>query len=216
MREHVASLFSVPLGIYRWDDDKNKELRELTKTLIKPRKQMTNAMTEDIVHYYNVSGENFLDEDYPIIKEFQKFLSYSYEDFTQNVYEWKMTKEHFITDCWVNVTRKNGWQFKHSHANAFISGTYYLNFPDGSPGLTLSNSTIQKTSPYMSAVPRNQNQYNSETLTMMPDEGILFLWSSNLTHETGIIEEDITRVSISMNFVPAELDTGVYRLRLSR
>ena len=201
-REHIAPLFSVPLGIYRWDDDKNKELRELTKTLIKPRKQMTNAMTEDIVHYYNVSGENFLDEDYPIIKEFQKFLSYSYEDFTQNVYEWKMTKEHFITDCWVNVTRKNGWQFKHGHANAFISGTYYLNFPDGSPGLTLSNSTIQKTSPYMSAVPRNQNQYNSETLTMMPDEGILFLWSSNLTHETGIIEEDITRVSISMNFVP--------------
>ena len=60
------------------------------------------------------------------------------------------------------------------------------------------------------------NPYNSETLTMMPDEGILFLWSSNLTHETGIIEEDITRVSISMNFVPAELDTGVYRLRLSR
>tara|TARA_A100001234_G_scaffold175363_1_gene156999 strand:+ start:1456 stop:2106 length:651 start_codon:yes stop_codon:yes gene_type:complete len=216
MREHIAPLFSVPLGIYRWDDDKNKELKELTQKLIKPRKRLGNAMTQDICHFYNVSGENFLDEDYPVIKEFEKFLSESYEDFTQNVYEWDMCREHIITDCWVNVTRKNGWQFKHSHANAFISGTYYLNFPDGSPGLTLSNSTIQKTSPYLGVNPKKMNPYNSETLTMMPDEGILFLWSSNLTHETGIIEEDITRVSISMNFVPAELDTGVYRLRLSR
>jgi hypothetical protein len=51
---------------------------------------------------------------------------------------------------------------------------------------------------------------------MMPKEGILFLWSSNLTHETEIITDDIRRVSISMNFVPSVIDTGVYRLRLSK
>ena len=106
MREHIAPLFSVPLGIYRWDDDKNKELRELTKTLIKPRKQMTNAMTEDIVHYYNVSGENFLDEDYPIIKEFQKFCLTHTKTSHRMSMSGRMTKEHFITDCWVNVTQE--------------------------------------------------------------------------------------------------------------
>ena len=78
MREHIAPLFSVPLGIYKWDDDKNKELKELTQKLIKPRKRLGNAMTQDICHFYNVSGENFLDEDYPLIKEFEKFLSESY------------------------------------------------------------------------------------------------------------------------------------------
>ena len=97
-----------------------------------------------------------------------------------------------------------------------MSGTYYLNFPPGAQGWTVHSPGIEKNDPYLRTDPREQNMYNSETLTMMPDEGILFLWSSELTHETLTLKEDVTRVSISMNFVPSELDNGIYSIKLSK
>lgn len=216
MRVEVMDLFPVALGIYHWDDKKNRELKDTVRDLIKEKEIDGSPMSPDIFHFWNKTGDNFLDEDVDIVKEFKKFLSESYVDYTQNVYKWDMTKEHFITDCWVNVTKKGGWQYKHSHSNCFVSGTYYLNFPKGSTGLSLHAPSIEKTAPYLSAMPKEQCKYNAESLTMMPEEGILFLWPSNITHETKVLQEDVRRVSISMNFVPSELDTGIYRIRLSR
>ena len=82
--------------------------------------------------------------------------------------------------------------------------------------MTVQSPAVEKNNPYLRTNPREQNMYNSETLTMMPDEGILYLWSSELTHETLILKEDVTRVSISMNFVPSELDNGIYSIKLSK
>lgn len=220
MREQICPMFSTPLGIYRWDEDKTNELKDLTRTLITERSKEKDIdgcpVCPDLFHFWNTSGRSFLKEDHPLIKEFEKFLSESYIDFTQNVYEWDMTTEHCITECWVNVTKKGGWQYKHSHSNSFVSGTFYLNFPPGCTGLTFTHFSKEKTAPYISPNPRRPNKYNTETLTMRPDEGILFLWSSNLTHETEILTEDVRRVSISMNFVPTKIDTGIYSLRLSQ
>ena len=216
MRVDVADLFPTALGIYKWDHEKHMELKKLTQELIKTRKRMDNPLTEDIGHYYNVSEENLLDEDYPIIKEFSEFLSRSYVDYTQAVYNWDLTREHFISECWVNVTKQGGWQYKHSHANSFVSGTYYLNFPSTATGITFHSSSIEKSDPYLCAMPREQNKYNSESLTMTPKETILFLWPSNLTHDTKKLEADVKRVSISMNFVPSELTTGIYSIKLSK
>lgn len=219
MREQIVPMFSTPLGIYQWDEDKTNELKDLTRQLIQKRAVEVGIdgcpVSKDLLHFWNTSGNSFLNEDYPLIKEFQQFLSESYIDFTQNVYQWKMTKEHIIPECWVNVTRKGGWQYKHSHSNSFVSGTFYLNFPPGSTGLTFTHFSKEKTAPYISPNPAKPNQFNSETLTMQPNEGILFLWSSNLTHETEILKDDVRRVSISMNFVPKVIDNGVYRLSFS-
>ena len=183
---------------------------------MKPKEIDGSPVSKDIFHFWNKSGENFLDEDVPIIKDFEKFLGESYLDFMRDVQKWDVVDEYIITDCWVNVTRQGGWQYKHSHANCVISGTYYLNFPVGSTGITFHAQTKEKSDPYLALNPKDICQFNSESLTMMPEEGILFLWPSQLTHECKILTTDVRRVSISMNFVPAELDTGIYRLRLSR
>jgi len=215
-RVEVVSLFPKPLGIYRWEKEPHVELRSLLQELTAKRDAEHNTISPDIVHFWNNSKESLLDIDHPVVRKFEKFLSESYVDFTQDVYNWDMTKDHLITECWVNITRKGGYQFKHSHGNSFVSGTYYLNFPSGAQGLTVQSPAIEKNNPYLRTNPREQNMYNSETLTIMPDEGILYLWSSELTHETLILKEDVTRVSISMNFVPSELDNGIYSIKLSK
>lgn len=216
-REEVVEMFPKALGVYRWDDtDGHKKLKETVRDKMKTKEIDGSPVSKDIFHFWNKSGENFLDEDAPIIKDFEKFLGESYLDFMRDVNKWDVVDEYIITDCWVNVTRQGGWQYKHSHANCVISGTYYLNFPVGATGITFHAQTKEKSDPYLALNPKDICQFNSESLTMMPEEGILFLWPSQLTHECKILTTDVRRVSISMNFVPAELDTGIYRLRLSR
>jgi|TARA_B100000131_G_scaffold312220_1_gene346037 uncharacterized protein (TIGR02466 family) len=216
-RERVIEMFPKALGVYRWDNtDGHKQLKETVREKMKTKEIDGSPVSKDIFHFWNKSGENFLDEDAPIIKDFEKFLGESYLDFMRGVQKWDVVDEYIITDCWVNVTRQGGWQYKHSHANCFISGTYYLNFPVGATGITFHAQTKEKSDPYLALNPKDICQFNSESLTMMPEEGILFLWPSQLTHECKILTTDVRRVSISMNFVPAELDTGIYRLRLSR
>lgn len=216
-RERVIEMFPKALGVYRWDNtDGHKQLKETVREKMKTKEIDGSPVSKDIFHFWNKSGENFLDEDAPIIKDFEKFLGESYLDFMRGVQKWDVVDEYIITDCWVNVTRQGGWQYKHSHANCFISGTYYLNFPVGATGITFHAQTKEKSDPYLALNPKDICQFNSESLTMMPEEGILFLWPSQLTHECKILTTDVRRVSISMNFVSAELDTGIYRLRLSR
>ena len=216
-REEVVEMFPKALGVYRWDDtDGHKKLKETVRDKMKTKEIDGSPVSKDIFHFWNKIGENFQDEDAPIIKDFEKYLGESYLDFMRDVNKWDVVDEDIITDCWVNVTRQGGWQYKHSHANCVISGTYYLNFPVGATGITFHAQTKEKSDPYLALNPKDICQFNSESLTMMPEEGILFLWPSQLTHECKILTTDVRRVSISMNFVPAELDTGIYRLRLSR
>ena len=37
MREQICPMFSTPLGVYRWDEDKTNELKDLTRTLLAER-----------------------------------------------------------------------------------------------------------------------------------------------------------------------------------
>ena len=53
-----------------------------------------------------------------------------------------MDPNAFVTDCWVNITKKGGQQVIHTHANAFVSGTYYLHLEDGVGGIAFNNPNI--------------------------------------------------------------------------
>ena len=139
-RVEVVSLFPKPLGIYRWEKELHVELRSLVQELTAKRDAEHNTISPDIVHFWNNSKESFLDVDHPVIRKFEKFLSESYVDFTQDVYNWDMTKDHFITECWVNITRKGGYQFKHSHGNSFVSGISELSSRSTGIDSTISSS----------------------------------------------------------------------------
>ena len=75
-REEVVEMFPKALGVYRWDDtDGHKKLKETVRDKMKTKEIDGSPVSKDIFHFWNKSGENFLDEDVPIIKDFEKFLS---------------------------------------------------------------------------------------------------------------------------------------------
>ena len=66
---------------------------------------------------------NILNNDKLI--EVKKFIEKSACDFLDNEMQIEY-EEFFITDSWINICEKGGFQGPHNHSNSIISGTLYL------------------------------------------------------------------------------------------
>jgi uncharacterized protein (TIGR02466 family) len=121
-----------------------------------------------------------------------------------------------ITDSWLNLCDKGGGQYPHFHGNAYISGTYYVNFRQGHAPLCFRHPENSTHSHFptitLQSDKSNPNKYNSDVF-VFPEEGELIMWQSNLTH--GYTENQLdSRISISMNFMPSIVANDKYSYRV--
>tara|TARA_B100001113_G_scaffold280421_1_gene235174 strand:- start:9575 stop:10243 length:669 start_codon:yes stop_codon:yes gene_type:complete len=216
--ELVEPIFPLPLAYYKYSDDKHKELLDATRQAIKKvQPGFAEGKAGALTHFYQHQKEHLLyDNEDEIFQHFHDWLEECYADYVTNVQGWKMTDKTFITDCWVNVTKEGGNQVLHSHANAFVSGTYYLRMEDGSGQIMYINPCAMANRPYFGfdnckATPYNEAQHFGNC-----QEQYLILWPSNLSHMTTPTEKNATRVSISMNFMPQEFLAGAYNFKVTK
>ena len=111
----------------------------------------------------------------------------------------RLDREHFnlrITDCWFNVYGPKDGQEAHLHANNLISGSYYVQAPEGASGLMFHSPMDGN----MIAPPFTEmNSYNSLSLEMPVKEGLIVLFPSWLRHSVRPSAVDAERISVSFN-----------------
>jgi uncharacterized protein (TIGR02466 family) len=108
---------------------------------------------------------------------------------------WKLQGGKPVCDSmWVNVLPPGGSHTSHIHTNAVISGTYYVNAPEGSSPIVFEDP---RHAMMMAAPPRQTGIYESR----VPKAGTLMLWESWLRHEVPMNRADTERISISFNCV---------------
>ena len=61
----------------------------------------------------------------PQFAEVRKFVEESACDFLDNEMQIEY-EEFFLTDSWLNISQKGGYQKVHNHSNSIVSGTLYL------------------------------------------------------------------------------------------
>ena len=212
----ILPLFPQVVTGYTFDGADHYELKTFVKNYIEQNKSKGVNCDHgyNLTTWFNSSQQSFLDLEEPIVQKFKKFVSESYETFNK-VMHWKLKPDHFISECWINKTDRNGYQMRHSHSNCWVSGTYYLDFPDGSSPIRFSYNKLESSTPYFYVSPVETNPFNSPFHDIMPKEGSLLLWASNMNHETLPNQSD-SRISISMNIIPSEIDNGVYSVKLSK
>ena len=224
-RQSVCPMFSTPLGTYKMPDpSKHEELKVAVREAMEDYKQrnqnkMTfkNHFSKNLSHYYQKNGEHLLyDNNGPIFDYFTKWLGECYSDFLIDVQGWQSTQDAFITDCWVNVTQPGGTQVVHSHANAIVSGTYYVHM-EGAPGdIIFQNPASAPARPYIGTQQGKPTEFNCMQLNGEAAEGDLKLWPGNLLHYTEPTGPQSVRVSVSMNFMPKVFSAGGYYFRVTR
>lgn len=104
-----------------------------------------------------------------------------------------------MTDFWVNIMPASSAHSLHLHPLSFVSGTYYVQTPRGSPGLKFEDPRLDR---FMAAPPRRPGarSRNLTHVTYPARAGNLILFESWLRHEVPQNRAGAERVSVSFNY----------------
>jgi uncharacterized protein (TIGR02466 family) len=143
----------------------------------------------------NVTSNNNYILNEPEMADLNKFVTKQLNEYVKQVYKPKYSAEAFVTQSWLNWTKKNEFHHKHEHPNSFISGVLYIS----------TDSTKDKIRVYSSEYKQLQlatdtyDIFNSSSWWFNVKTGGIVLFPSSLTHDVGHVEADDTRVSLAFN-----------------
>ena len=104
-----------------------------------------------------------------------------------------------LDSLWVNVLRADGHHSAHIHPHSIISGTLYVDVPNGSGAIRFEDPRL----PMMMAAPVRRPDAPRALqpfVSVEPRPGLLLLWESWLRHEVLPGAGKGQRLSISFNF----------------
>jgi uncharacterized protein (TIGR02466 family) len=109
-------------------------------------------------------------------------------------------KKRLVVDSiWINVLEPGGHHAAHIHPNAVVSGTCYVEVPEGASAIRFEDPRL----PLMMAAPPRRTRAAREAQTFVsvaPKVGTLLLWESWLRHEVPVNTADSERISVSFNY----------------
>jgi uncharacterized protein (TIGR02466 family) len=110
-----------------------------------------------------------------------------------------LPKKLKLDSLWVNVLKPGGAHSGHIHPHSALSGTLYLEVPEGSGGIRFEDPRL----PLMMAAPLRRDDADEALrpfVTIPPRPGMILLWESWLRHEVEANGAKSERVSISFNY----------------
>ena len=107
-----------------------------------------------------------------------------------------------VDSIWINVLEPGGTHTGHIHTNSVISGTVYVDVPEGASAIRFEDPRLGL---MMAAPPRKTRagQHNRGFIHVQPSPGTVLLWESWLRHEVPVNMAREDRISISFNAVLA-------------
>lgn len=105
-----------------------------------------------------------------------------------------------VDTLWINVLPEGGSHSSHLHANAVLSGTYYVTAPEGAGPIVFEDprhAMLMAAPPRKASAPRAMQTYVSEPAA----PGTLLLWESYLRHEVPLNHAQGDRIGASFNLV---------------
>ena len=104
-----------------------------------------------------------------------------------------------LDSLWVNSLKPGGHHSAHIHPHSILSGTLYVEVPDGSGAIRFEDPRL----PMMMAAPTRRPDAPEPLqpfVTVNPRPGQLLLWESWLRHEVLPGSGRANRLSVSFNF----------------
>ncbi|GGA30190.1 TIGR02466 family protein [Dyella nitratireducens] len=118
---------------------------------------------------------------------------------TQAFKEMGVEAPAFELQSWVNIHDRGGFNFQHMHEGALLSGTFYLQVPEGSGALVLKDPRAGVLNSY--ARGNGANAYKD--IQLRPSAGLLVLFPHWLEHFVEPHEHEVARICIPFNALRA-------------
>lgn len=142
-----------------------------------------------------ISVDNFILNQEPL-NDIKNFINTSLNDCFNYIFQPKNDMSIYITESWVNVTKKEESHHYHNHPNSFLSGVMYID-SDNDRDTIQFHKNIQQFPLYPET--SEYNIYNSASWWLPAKTGTLYLFPSSLHHSVEKPHGDNLRISISFN-----------------
>ena len=161
-----------------------EELKIINKYKKKTKKNVGNSRTID----------NYVLERKPL-QNLKKYLNKMVIDYFNKIVCTSNSIIPYITQSWINYTEENQFHHRHSHANSYVSGVFYIN----------ADKEVDKISFYKTNYPTIElhktkyNIFNSNSWWYPMKTGDIILFPSTLIHGVDKKKGNNTRISLSFN-----------------
>jgi len=146
-------------------------------------------------NYYNICSEDNYVLNHENLKILKHELTKRCQEFIEKIYDPNPLDKVliYITQSWINITKKDQSHHPHKHPNSFISGVLYLSGDEEI--ITFSKSDHKM----IQIIPQEWTRYNSSQWKLPVKKNDIVLFSSDLEHYVPKNEKDNDRISISFN-----------------
>ena len=141
--------------------------------------------------YTSYASLNDLPRRDPAFADLAKLLTRHAAEFAREC-AFDLTRKPKLDSLWVNLLRAGGHHGGHIHPHSIISGTLYVEVPNGSGAIRFEDPRL----PLMMSAPQRPDTF----ITVEPRPGLLLMWESWLRHEVLAGTGRGERLSISFNF----------------
>jgi uncharacterized protein (TIGR02466 family) len=108
-----------------------------------------------------------------------------------------LAEPEFELQSWANVHDRGGFNFLHMHDNCLLSGTFYLQVPEGSGDLVLRDPRPG----VLNSFAKGSGANACKDIRLRPDAGLIVLFPHWLEHFVEVHGSDTPRISIAFNAV---------------
>ena len=151
----------------------------------------------------------------PEFKDIRIWVEECARDYLTDVLQMEY-EEFFLTESWLNISGKGGYQKIHNHSNSIISGTLYLKSEDKHPPLEFKKQKMEF-EPFISLTEhyKKGNPNTASTLAFPCTQDTMLVFNSYLYHGHGASQVESERIGLAwnglVNFV--EKNKDLYRIR---
>ncbi len=151
----------------------------------------------------------------PEFKDIRIWVEECARDYLDDVLQMEY-EEFFLTESWLNISGRGGYQKIHNHSNSIISGTLYLKSEKNHPPLEFKKQKMEF-EPFISLTEhyKKGNPNTASTLAFPCTQDTMLVFNSYLYHGHGASQVESERIGLAwnglVNFV--EKDKDLYRIR---
>lgn len=110
---------------------------------------------------------------------------------------WDISDMRASIQCWAMVTPHGGYAKSHVHPYSHISGTYYVQVNEQSGSLVMEDP--RGAAPMVGLPNSKDTEYNIHKFSVKPQNGLLVLFPSWLSHYVQSNESELRRISVAFN-----------------
>ena len=179
----VISLFPIAISVH----DIEPNFTEQDKLFIN---QCLNDQYENTGN--TTSNETYVLDKLPNLKEkLMEKVRFHFYDTLKHVKE----SEIYITQSWLNLTKKDQFHHTHKHPNSILAGVFYLQTVDDDCISFDNTLRVDQVRPSIESF----NSCNSSLYNQPVHRNMLVIFPSSLMHNVPTVKSDQVRISLAFN-----------------